>query len=112
MKVMNIILLGLTFAIIVAMIPAMDDQYSKINDGVNSICYTSVCVRESIDSCDKVIDLGWESVGFLTKEHFYYCDGIKITNKCLEYKEVRDNRTGINFNMRCVEPKQEVKQDE
>lgn len=101
--------LMMTLFMMFLMIKPITQSLEEVNDGVNSICYTNICIEESIDHCDKVIDLGSESVGFLTSEHFYYCDGIKITNKCLKYMEVRDNRTGYNFYTRCEEvPKTDV----
>lgn len=47
----------------------------------------TVCVEETLDFFDECVDLGWESSGFLSSNHYYLCDGVKVTNKCTKYEE-------------------------
>lgn len=64
-------------------------------------CYVDICSERSIDHCEKLIDLGVESTGFLSSEHFYDCDGLKVADNCVEKKKVVDNRTGFWSNQKC-----------
>ena len=48
-------------------------------------CEVSYCSKTTLDHFDKCVDLGRESVGFLSSNHYYLCDGIKVTKVCLEY---------------------------
>ena len=63
-------------------------------------CYERYCSRFTLDEFDECIDLGWESVGFLSSEHYYLCDGIKVTNTCTERSE-RQVYEGSIFSYRC-----------
>ena len=65
------------------------------------ICYKTVCLKETLDEFGECIDLGRESTGFMSSEHYYLCDGFKITNKCLEYGEVESDREWVGLGMNC-----------
>ena len=48
-------------------------------------CEVTSCLRTTLDSFENCIDLGVEDTGFLSSNHYYLCDGVKVTNACLEY---------------------------
>lgn len=43
------------------------------------------CTKTTLDQFNECKDLGVEEVGFLSSNHFYSCDGQKVTKNCLEY---------------------------
>ena len=57
----------------------------------------------NLNQFEKCIDLGIESTGFLSSEHFYFGDGIKITKHCTQWEEQITNKTHIEWGMRCEE---------
>lgn len=61
------------------------------------ICYENVCSKTSLDNFNECIDLGVETVGFLASEHYYLCDGIRVTNTCTNYKKEVINNTEMSF---------------
>lgn len=49
------------------------------------------CLTDTLDNFEECIDLGIENIGFLSQEHYYLCDGIKITNTCIEWEKAPDD---------------------
>ncbi len=47
-------------------------------------CEIEYCSKTTLDEFDKCIDLGRETSGFLSSNHYYLCDGFKITSRCIE----------------------------
>ena len=70
-----------------------------------SECYEYICIKSSLEQFENCKYIGWESVGFLASEEFWLCDGVKVTEHCLQRAEVRSNvsREFIFGYGRCVE---------
>ncbi len=65
-------------------------------------CYQKFCIKYTLDMFEKCIDLGYEDTGFLSSEHYYLCDGNKVTNTCLEYEWYdATNVSTLQLGMRC-----------
>ncbi len=92
-----IILLSIPLVVLFLMFKPFTDKLST--EGQN--CYDYVCIKETIDMFESCIDLGYEDVGFMSSEHFYLCNGVKVTNTCLEHEYQPTNRSRITFGMRC-----------
>lgn len=87
--------------IIVFMVTPMKEKFRI--DQEKYICYETSCLKETLDEFDECIDLGRESTGFMSSEHYYLCDGFKITNKCLEYGDIEVDTEWIKLGLRCVD---------
>lgn len=105
-KPKSYISLIIVLIVIAFMIPLMINKFKTNQEGY--ICYESVCSKTTLDQFNSCKDVGQESTGFLSYEHYYICDGNKIVKRCLEYKEVKTNQTFIQVGMKCI--KEEKKQ--
>ncbi len=92
------------FLLIIGLMFFMIDPISKnLDTTTNKVCYEKYCSKNTLDEFKECIDLGMEDVGFLTAEHFWLCDGNKITNTCLEWDEKITDRKYMFLGMRCEE---------
>lgn len=73
----------------------------SIDTTTDKVCYENKCSKTTLDEFNECVDLGYESSGFLSGNHYYLCDGIKVTSKCLEYEEVKTEKKYIFIGMRC-----------
>lgn len=77
-------------AIVVAfMIPTFSEEVDKGVEKYN-LCLQE-CTKDTLDYFDECIDLGVEDVGFLSSEHYYLCDKVKVTKTCIEWEELNEN---------------------
>ena len=51
------------------------------------------CIKTSLDNFESCIDIGFESTGFISGEHYYLCNNTKIAYNCLEYKGIPSNKS-------------------
>ncbi len=98
MDKLSMILLGIVMLIGVFMINPAKEVLILNNE--THLCYERYCSEYTLDKFNECIDLGWESVGFLSSDHYYLCDGIKVTNTCIEKSERRVYE-GIFLTYRC-----------
>ncbi len=89
--------------VIIVMLLMIPPFLEKVDTTTDKVCYETYCSKTTLDEFNKCIDLGIESVGFLSSEHFWLCDGIKVTSKCLERSEIVTERKYIGLGMRCEE---------
>lgn len=94
MIICGLICLGIMFLMITPIDESLDTT-------TNKTCYETYCSKTTLDEFDKCIDLGIESVGFLSSEHYWLCDGFKVTSKCLERSERITDKEYIFLGMRC-----------
>ncbi len=99
MRIIDFILLGLVLIIGFFMINPVTEVFTIDNE--TDLCYETYCSRMTLDEFDNCIDLGVESVGFLSSEHYYLCDGVKVTNTCTERSERRVYEGTIFLGKRC-----------
>ncbi len=99
MRTVDFILLGLVLIIGFFMIGPATEVFTIDNE--TDLCYETYCSKTTLNEFDNCIDLGWESVGFLSSEHYYLCDGIKVTNTCTERSERRVYEGTIFLGKRC-----------
>lgn len=78
----SILFLGVIGIVLVLMVNPLLDVIKY--DKEEMYCEVEYCSKTTLDEFDECIDLGRESSGFLSSNHFYLCDGFKITSKCIE----------------------------
>lgn len=54
-------------------------------------CYKTQCIEYNIDTFNSCKHIGSESVGFLSSEDFYLCDGVKVAKRCNKFDDVKIN---------------------
>lgn len=91
MKTIHIIMIILGAIILLFFI--LPEVNKQINDEL--VCYQNVCVKTTLDQFKKCIDLGVEDTGFLSSEHYYLCDNVKVAKSCMEYGK----REVVNYTM-------------
>ena len=102
MNSLGIVQTTLGIIIVIGVIFFMITPMNKVLDTTtNKTCYDTYCSKTTLDEFDKCIDLGIESTGFLSSEHYWLCDGYKVTSKCLERSERVTDKEYISFGMRC-----------
>ncbi len=82
MKIIRIIFLVLLLVVGVLMVTTIFNYPKKYD------CYKTQCIKSTLDNFESCKDIGMENTGFLSSEHFYICDGNKVTKNCLEWGEV------------------------
>lgn len=97
-KTFSFLPLILALLIIITLIKPYTQQ---VDTFTNKTCYEKVCTKTTLDQFDNCKDGGIEDTGFLSSEHYYICDGNKVVKDCLEYIEVRTNKTYMDLTMRC-----------
>jgi len=69
-------------------------------------CEVPYCSKTTLDQFENCKDIGIENTGFLTTEHFYLCDGQRVTKSCIEYsmKEFDGEMLigGLGSGMKCT----------
>jgi len=95
-RLRSIIFLGLILGVLYFM--PWQETFSTTNE---KVCYETYCSKTTLDEFDKCIDLGTESTGFLSSEHYWLCDGFKVTSKCLNWSERVTSKEYIFLGMRC-----------
>lgn len=98
---MNLLNLFTGTLILIIMLFMVSPFSEAVDTTTGKVCYENECSKTTLDEFDKCIDLGYESSGFLSGNHYYLCDGVKVTSKCLEYKEFKTKKEYISFGMRC-----------
>ncbi len=86
----NSIVLGIVIIVSVVL-------FFNINEKIESAdCYQNFCVKYNIDDLTNCINLGYETVGFFSSEHFYMCDEGKVAYNCVEYERVNNNNRSFS----------------
>lgn len=62
----------------------------------NADCYQNFCIKYNIDDLTNCVNLGYETVGFFSSEHFYMCDEGKVAYNCVEYERVNNNNRSFS----------------
>ena len=98
------------FSLLILLIGFACVKIPVVSDKDNYECYTDdMCTNQTIDNFSNCLDLGYESTGFLSREHYYLCDGIKITNTCLEYDTISASDLSVGeifFKYHCEKKKE------
>ncbi len=100
----RLLLIALVGTVVFMMIPSFRSEFSTQQEGLT--CYENICTKTTLDQFESCLDLGIENTGFFSSEHYYLCDGNKVTNNCLEYKKVETNRTYMIPGMYCEEDRE------
>ena len=90
--------------LIIAIIIMLINPFSKSLDTyTDKTCYEQTCKKYNLEEFDKCIDIGYEDCGILCNNHYWLCDGEKISKRCIDYGWVETNRTIISYGMKCEE---------
>lgn len=90
----NILAFTVAILVFLTMLPTISKAMEV--DQEEFTCYEYVCQKKIIDQFESCINLGRESTGFLSSQHYFLCDGIKVPNQCLEYGWVETKKTNIS----------------
>ncbi len=105
----HLIIVLMIGTIVFVLIGEIKDNLDPQKEG--RTCYQKFCTKTTLDMFENCIDLGYETVGFMSSEHYYLCDGNKVTDTCLEYEWYDTiNVSTLQLGMRCEEDAKEVKE--
>lgn len=77
---------------LVVIIMLINPINKKVEESKEQIEHCTLhCIEDTLDNFEDCIDLGYESTGFLSEEHYYLCDGEKVTNTCTKWDELPED---------------------
>lgn len=100
-KIFEIITFMIVILIFIILIPSFKKAFEIDTEKYD--CYETICSKYTIEQFNECSYLGYESTGFLSREVFWLCDGVKMPNNCIEHEKVITNKTMISFGMDCKE---------